>query len=93
MDMQTIYDLDLQGLEAWLKEHGEKTYRAKQIYSWLYRKRVLGFDEMTDLPASLIAVLKETFVIMPVTLVEKQVARDKTAKYLFELSDGSTIAM
>ncbi len=91
MDMQTIYDLDLQGLEAWLKEHGEKTYRAKQIYSWLYRKRVLGFDEMTDLPASLIAVLKETFVIMPVTLVEKQVARDKTAKYLFELSDGSTI--
>lgn len=89
--MQTIYNLTLEQLEEFLLEHGQKKYRAKQIFSWLYRKKVLSFEEMTDLPASFIEVLKENFIIMPVTLLEKQVAKDLTAKYLFALQDGSTI--
>ncbi|MBR3343488.1 MAG: 23S rRNA (adenine(2503)-C(2))-methyltransferase RlmN [Solobacterium sp.] len=89
--MQTIYDYTLKQLEEVLGEMGQKPYRAKQLYTWLYRKRVQSFDEMTDLPAALIAQLKEKYVIMPVKLIEKQVARDLTAKYLFELEDGMTI--
>lgn len=88
---ETIYDLTLQQMEEMLAEYGQKKYRAKQVYAWLYRKRVSSFDEMTDLPASLIEQLKERFVINPLKLVDKQVAKDKTAKYLFELNDGSTI--
>ena len=57
--MQTILDLNLKQMEEMLKEVGQKPYRAKQIYSWLYRKRVSSFDEMSDLPASLISWLKE----------------------------------
>lgn len=89
--MQTIYDYTLKQLEEVLGEMGQKPYRAKQLYTWLYRKRVQSFDEMTDLPAALIAQLKEKYVIMPVKLIEKQVAKDLTAKYLFELEDGMTI--
>ncbi len=89
--MQTIYDLTIHEIEAVLKEFGQKPYRAKQIYSWLYRKRVQSFDEMTDLPASLIASLKEKWIISPVKVIEKQVAKDLTAKYLFQLTDGSSI--
>ena len=85
--MQTIYDYTLKQLEEVLGEMGQKPYRAKQLYTWLYRKRVQSFDEMTDLPAALIAQLKEKYVIMPVKLIEKQVARDLTAKYMFELED------
>ncbi len=89
--MQSIYDFTLTQLEEMLGELGQKPYRAKQIYAWLYRKRAESFEEMTDLPAGLITQLSERYVIMPVTLVDKQVARDGTAKYLFEMQDGMTV--
>ena len=89
--MRTIYDYSLPETEAMLKEHGQKPYRARQLYNWLYRKRAQTFEEMTDLPASLQNELAADYFIMPVKLLEKQVARDLTAKYLFELADGSTI--
>ena len=89
--MQTIYDFSLANAEKMLAEHGQKPYRAKQLYSWLYRKRVQSFDEMSDLPAALTEALRNEYCIMPVRLLDKQVAKDRTAKYLFELSDGATI--
>ena len=89
--MQTIYDFSLANAEKMLAEHGQKPYRAKQLYSWLYRKRVQSFEEMSDLPAALTEALRNEYCIMPVRLLDKQVAKDRTAKYLFELSDGATI--
>ena len=89
--MRTIYDLTLAQAESMLAEHGQKPYRAKQLYSWLYKKRAGSFEEMSDLPASLIEELKAEYELMPLRLLDKQVARDRTAKYLFELSDGATI--
>ena len=89
--MQTIYDLPLSKMEEMLKAHGQKPYRAKQLYNWLYRKRAASFEEMSDLPASLIEALSQEYLLMPVKLLDKQVARDRTAKYLFELEDGATI--
>ncbi len=89
--MKSIYDLTLSQMEEMMAEHGQKSYRAKQVYSWLYRKKAVSFEEMTDLPASLIEQLKKEYEFLPLRLLEKQVARDLTAKYLFELSDGMTI--
>ena len=81
--MQTIYDFSLAQAEKMLAEHGQKPYRAKQLYSWLYRKRVQSFEEMSDLPAALTEKLSSEYCIMPVKLLDKQVAKDRTAKYLF----------
>ncbi|MBR2769723.1 MAG: radical SAM protein, partial [Solobacterium sp.] len=89
--MRTIYDFTLPEAEDLLKAHGQKPYRARQLYNWLYRKRADSFEEMSDLPAALQKELAEEFFIMPVKLIDKQVARDLTAKYLFELADGSTV--
>ena len=91
VDMRTIYDFTLPQMEEMLKTHGQKPYRAKQIYSWLYRKRAEDFSEMSDLPAGLIEELKQEYEMLPVRMLEKQVAKDRTAKYLFELTDGATI--
>ena len=91
VDMRTIYDFTLPQMEEMLKTHGQKPYRAKQIYSWLYRKRAEDFSEMSDLPAGLIEELKQEYELLPVRMLEKQVAKDRTAKYLFELTDGATI--
>ena len=89
--MQTIYDFSLAQAEKMLAEHGQKPYRAKQLYNWLYRKRAQSFEEMSDLPAALTEKLSSEYRIMPVKLLDQQIAKDRTAKYLFELSDGATI--
>ena len=70
---------------------GQKPYRAKQLFMWLYRKRAKTFDEMTDLPAALIEELKKRFVIMPLKEIDRQVAHDGTMKFLFEMQDGSSV--
>ncbi|MEE8807674.1 MAG: 23S rRNA (adenine(2503)-C(2))-methyltransferase RlmN [Lactimicrobium sp.] len=89
--MQTIYDFDLKGLEEMLGTLGQKPYRAKQLFNWLYRKRAKTFDEMSDLPAALIQELKQRFVIMPLKEIDRQVAHDGTMKFLFEMQDGSSV--
>ena len=40
----SIYGLTRQELIEWAEEHGEKKFRATQIWEWLYRKRVLCFS-------------------------------------------------
>lgn len=89
--MLTIYDLNLKQMEQMLAGKGQKPYRAKQIYSWLYRKRCGSFAEMTDLPAALTAQLETEYTLEPVSEISRQVARDKTTKYLFELEDGASV--
>ena len=83
--MQTIYDLNLKQMEEMLAQKGQKPYRAKQLFTWLYKKRVDDFAKMTDLPAALIETLQNEYTLQPMTEIERQVARDKTTKYLFEM--------
>ena len=89
--MQSIYDLTIDELKNVLTEMDEKPFHAKQIYSWLYQKRVDSFDEMTDLSKALIEKLKERYTLDTLKELNRQVARDGTVKYLFELNDGMTI--
>ena len=89
--METIYSYSLKSLENLMVEMGEKKFRAKQIFTWLYRKRVLSFQEMSDIKVELQEKLASRFVIDPLKVREKQVASDGTTKFLFELQDGSLI--
>ena len=50
--MTDIKSMTQEELTAWLKELGEPSFRAKQIFRWLYRG-VRSFDEMTDLSKAL----------------------------------------
>ena len=89
--MQSIYDLNMKMATEMLAEKGQKSYRAKQLFQWLYRKRVGSFQEMTDMPASLLEELAQEYSIEPVKEITRQVARDGTTKYLFQLADGSSV--
>lgn len=88
--MINIRDLYYEELEEILIGMGEKKYRAKQIFSWLYRG-VESFDEMTDISKELIQKLKETFILKQITVLDFQKSKDGTIKYLFELNDGHAI--
>ena len=88
--MVNIRDLNYEELEEMLVNMGEKKYRAKQVFSWLY-KGVDSFDEMTDISKELIQKLKDNFILKQVTLLDFQKSKDGTIKYLFELNDGHAI--
>lgn len=88
---KNIYDYTLKQLQEELEALGEKKFRATQIYEWLYLKLCTSFEEMTNLSIDLQKKLDEHFEIVLPKIKEKQVAKDGTTKYLFELQDGGLI--
>ncbi|MFP3916328.1 23S rRNA (adenine(2503)-C(2))-methyltransferase RlmN [Lysinibacillus telephonicus] len=88
---ESIYSLRLDELQEWLKENGEKAFRAGQIYEWLYEKRVKTFDEMSNLSKSLREKLSENFALTTLSTIIKQESKDGTIKFLFQLQDGYSI--
>jgi len=87
----SIYSLQLEELENWLIENGEKKFRGNQIFEWLYSKRVTTFDEMTNLSNALREKLAEHFTITTLKTIIQQTSADGTMKFLFELHDGYSI--
>ncbi|TDM15059.1 23S rRNA (adenine(2503)-C(2))-methyltransferase RlmN [Macrococcus bovicus] len=87
----SIYSLQLDELKDWLADHGQQSFRAKQIFDWLYVKRVTSFEEMTNLSKDLRDQLEANFVMTTLKTVVKQESKDGTIKFLFELQDGYTI--
>jgi len=85
---QNIRTLSKEALTTLFIEKGEKGFRAKQVYEWLWKKGVTSFDEMTNLSFELREMLKENFVFNAVEIAEKQVSSDRTIKNAFRLYDG-----
>ncbi len=89
--MELIYDYTLNDLEEYLINLGLKPFRAKQIFKWLYEKRVDSFDQMSDISKDLKEQLNKDFIISTFKVVRKQESKDGTVKFLFELNDGALI--
>jgi 23S rRNA (adenine2503-C2)-methyltransferase len=89
--MNHILALSADELEAWLIDHDQPSYRAKQIVGWLYRRRAAGFEEMTDLPIALREQLASCFQVWTTQIVAHRVADDGTEKLLLQLADGGQI--
>ncbi len=87
----SIYSLTFDQLQEWLIEHGQKKFRAKQVWNWLYKKRVNTFAEMYNLNTDCQLVLEENFYLGTLEQEIKQESTDGTIKFLFKLSDGNLI--
>lgn len=87
----SIYSMQLDGLKEWLKAEGEPTFRAGQLFEWLYIKRVSTFEEMTNVSKSLREKLERSFTITTLNTKIQQASTDGTIKFLFELYDGYSI--
>jgi len=85
---QDIRKLSKSQLTEILIGMGEKKFRAKQIYEWLWKKGVKSFEDMTNLSKSLRELLVENFEILPITEDLSQVSDDGTIKTRFRLFDG-----
>ncbi len=86
-----LFGLSRAELAQAVAELGEPDYRAKQLYTWLYKKRARSFEAMTDLGKPLRAALSARHELRWPTLAERALSYDGTIKYLFRLEDGANI--
>ncbi len=89
--MKNIKDYNIDELKEELKTLGEKSFRAEQIFKWLYVDKVKSFDEMTNLSMDLREKLKQNYDICNFEIIKKLESVDGTKKYLLGLSDGNAI--
>jgi 23S rRNA (adenine2503-C2)-methyltransferase len=82
--------MDLGLLDETLAEHGEPRFRAGQVWRWLARGAG-SYEEMTDLPAGLRALLAERVPLSTLALERSAVSRDGTEKALFATHDGRPV--
>lgn len=86
-----IRSLSLEELTSQLILSGEKKFRAKQVYQWLWEKGARSFDDMTNLSLELRENLKERYELLTITEDKVQRSNDGTIKSRFRLHDGHLI--
>ncbi len=86
-----VRSLTLEALEKIFVELGEKSFRAKQVYGWLWEKSAADFDQMSNISKELRQKLKEQFTINAAKVHISQFSNDKTIKNTFKLYDNNLI--
>ncbi len=86
-----IKGLTTEELAEIIVKEGFPAYRAKQIFHWLYQKKVNSFKEMSNLPQDLINLLESLFQLESLNGLAQQKSKDGAQKFLFQLSDKQLI--
>ena len=89
--MINLYGMEMNKLKDLMVEEGQKTFRAVQLYTWIYEKKASSFDEMSDISIKFRYVLKEKYCLNLPKIFLKQVSKDGTIKLLLELEDGMKV--
>ncbi len=90
-DTAHILDLDADSLKKALDTLEEPGFRATQIMDWIFKKQVLDFNQMLNLPKTLRHKLANSFRLATARPIDKAVAKDGTVKLLLELDDSETV--
>lgn len=87
-----LRDYSLDELEAYFSSLGEKSFRARQVFQWMWQKGATSFSEMTNISKSLIQKLENiaTLASTEVVYISRSEATE-TRKFLFRLKDGKTV--
>ncbi len=88
--MKPLFSFTRSQLREEISSLGVEPYRADQILGWVYKKGILDFGSMTNLPKDLREILKNLYVTKSLTLLKKVQGPDAT-KYLFRTKDGHLV--
>lgn len=83
-----IRNLALNELIDVLEKQGEKKFRAKQVYEWIWKKGIRAFAEMTNLSKPVIGFLEATYFLDCIRISDQQKSKDGTIKCAFTTYDG-----
>jgi 23S rRNA (adenine2503-C2)-methyltransferase len=90
-EQKNIRQLSLNELEQYVEALGEKKFRARQVYDWLWLKPVQGFDEMTNLSKEFRNILKANFTLPALAIDTIQHSSDGTIKFRFKTHEGHLV--
>lgn len=88
---ENIRNLSLEELTVSIEKIGEKRFRAKQIYEWLWKKNAATFEEMSNLGKDFRSKLEQHFFIDHIQLEDQQISSDKTIKCAFTVEQGKVV--
>lgn len=86
-----FFDYTLTDLKAFFSERNEKSFRATQLFKWVYQKETLNPDAMTDLSKDFRQNISEFLDIELPKVVDHRISVDGTQKFLFDVGDGLTV--
>ncbi len=90
--MRELCGLYSKEVKNFFEEEGEKPFRAKQLFDWVYQKGMIHYEKMLNLPGHLRALLKEKVALGLLALEKTEDASDgETTKFLWKLPDGSFV--
>ncbi|MBR1756515.1 MAG: 23S rRNA (adenine(2503)-C(2))-methyltransferase RlmN [Alphaproteobacteria bacterium] len=93
MNKIELIGLSKDELQKALVDIGEKPFRAKQLWQWLYYFGETDFEKISNLSKVLRQKLAENFTITRPKVVTEQLSSDKTRKWLLEFADGQRVEM
>lgn len=85
--MTNLLDLTKEELSSQIKP----SFRAKQIYKWVYQQYANSFEEMSNLPKAMRESLEKEYSLSPLSVAKEEKSLDGSIKYLFALRDGVTV--
>jgi len=92
MGKYIVKNYSLAEMEEYFASLGEKEYRGKQLFNWLYERNVESFHEMTNFSKELRRKLDEAYTVSPLVCVDREISSvDGTEKYLFKTMDDHYI--
>jgi len=86
-----IKNLSFEEIADFVRNNNVQPFRAKQIYEWIWKKRCVSFNEMTNIPAPFREKLHSEFLCNAILSFDEYVSTDGTRKYAFHLGDGGII--
>ena len=87
MSKKDIRSLSLEQIKRFFLENGFKEYRGDQVYSWLWEKSAINFQQMTNLPKLIRSILEESFIVNHIRVHTIQKSKDGTIKNGIKLFD------
>ena len=88
---QDIRALSKEQLMEFFTAHGDKAFRGKQVYEWLWKKGIHQFDDMTNLSHETRQLLNDAFSINHIEVDTMQRSSDGTLKNAIRLHDGLVV--
>ena len=92
-EKQELVGLSKSEIETLIADMGEKPFRAKQLWQWIYFHGETDFAKMSSFSKELRQKLADNFTITRPKIVAEQVSKDKTRKWLLEFKDGQRVEM
>lgn len=88
---KNIRTLSLEELTSEMVAIGEKAFRSKQVFEWIWNKNAASFEAMSSLSKDLRIKLEERYSIDHIEIQDQQISSDKTIKCAFNTFDSRVI--